>query len=84
MNELDAIRKVVKIVGGQSALARKLGTRQGRISAWILRDGRVGASYALMCHYITNGEVSAHDLRPDLYPPTLVAIAEMSFPKVQA
>ena len=84
MNEHEAIRQVVEIAGGQSALARKLGTTQSHVSRWVNLDCRVSAPYALKCHFITQGKVSAHDLRPDLYPPMYVAIADISFRDVPA
>jgi DNA-binding transcriptional regulator YdaS (Cro superfamily) len=50
----------------QSWLAGRLGVSQSAISQW-LRDG-VPADRVKQIVAASNGEVSAHDLRPDLYP----------------
>jgi DNA-binding transcriptional regulator YdaS (Cro superfamily) len=50
----------------QSWLAGQLGVSQSAISQW-LRDG-VPADRVKQIVAVSNGEVTAHDLRPDLYP----------------
>jgi DNA-binding transcriptional regulator YdaS (Cro superfamily) len=50
----------------QSWLAGQIGVSQSAISQW-LRDG-VPADRVRQIVAVCNGEVSAHDLRPDLYP----------------
>jgi len=68
-----AIKKATKLAGGQSALARSLGVSQPAVYGW-LASGRISAEYALRCHEAVLGQVSAHDLRPDLYPRRLITI----------
>jgi len=50
----------------QSWLAGRIGVSQSAISQW-LRDG-VPADRVKQIVAASNGEVTAHDLRPDLYP----------------
>lgn len=68
MQQVEAIRRAVEILGSQEALGEALGTCQATVNAWINRHGQIGAGKALDCHQLTCGMVSAHDLRPDLYP----------------
>ena len=72
--ELPALQKVISLVGGQRALARHLGVTQPTVSSWVNRDGRIGAHHAIPCDLLTGGAVSAHELRPDLYPMGIVTI----------
>ena len=76
MTERDALKAVLRLVGTQSKLAEALGVRQAQVSVWLNRDGRVPPQYAIPCHRLTNGEVTAHDLRPDLYPKGVVQVAD--------
>ena len=73
VKQLNALKKAVKLAGGQEALAVSIGSSQSTVSTWIKR-GRIGANYALKVHRAFGGQVSAHDLRPDLYPRRLVTI----------
>lgn len=62
----QALLDACEAVGGQSALARRLGLRsQGSISNWLAR-GKPPAERVLEIEAVTG--VSRHDLRPDLYP----------------
>lgn len=62
----EALLDACKAVGGQSALARKLGMKsQGSVSDWIAA-GRVPAERVLAIESVSG--VSRHRLRPDLYP----------------
>jgi DNA-binding transcriptional regulator YdaS (Cro superfamily) len=46
---------------------------QGAVSHWITGTARVEAERALEIERITKGEVSRHDMRPDLWPRTSAA-----------
>jgi len=59
----------------QTSLARKLSVTQGAVSQW-LKDG-VPAERVRDIVATTRGVVSAHDLRPDLYPEGFVFSREM-------
>ncbi|RLA58801.1 MAG: Cro/Cl family transcriptional regulator [Epsilonproteobacteria bacterium] len=62
MNVLD---KVVSIVGSQAKLAEKLEVGPMAVSHW--RARQVPAGYCQSIERITNGEVTARDLRPDIF-----------------
>lgn len=67
MSELTALQRAVKLVGGQSALARAVKVRQGHVWSWLNRSKRVPPEYAMKVEAATGGKVSKHELRPDLY-----------------
>lgn len=62
-----AIERAAQILGGQSALARKLGCTPQAISK-MCSTGRVPAERVLAIEVATEGAVTRHELRPDLYP----------------
>jgi len=67
-----AVVKACEAVGGQTALARRLGLKsQGSISRWVA-NGRVPAEKVLKVEEVSG--VSRHDLRPDLYPRDSAAV----------
>lgn len=75
------IEKAVRVVGGQSELARRCKTSQPRIWQCLNRNQRVPADLVLLIESATEGEVTRHELRPDLYPSTET---EQSAPKAKA
>lgn len=60
-----AIDKVVRIMGGQSKLARALGITPQAVQQWV-SDGRV--SHKRVVDVSRKTGVPCHELRPDLYP----------------
>jgi len=66
MNNL--IQKAVEICGSQVALAKAVGKTQKHVWNWINRDKRVPAEYVLLIEKATQGKVTRHELRPDIYP----------------
>ena len=64
----EALNKAIAIVGGQTQLARLLGVKQANVWHWLNKADRVPGEYVLAIEKATGGEVSRHDLRPDLYP----------------
>ena len=62
------LERAIKIVGGQSALARTLGVKQGHVWHWLNKSGKCPAEHVLSVENATAGQISRHDLRPDLYP----------------
>ena len=71
---MSAIQRAVKIIGGQSETARRIGLHNKRgslapqaVSAWCAKN-RVPAEYVIAIEFETEGKVSRHELRPDLYP----------------
>lgn len=61
------ISKVIKSLGGQSEIARKLGIKQTSVFGWI-RRGNIPAARVLQIEKLSNGNFTRHQLRPDLYP----------------
>jgi DNA-binding transcriptional regulator YdaS (Cro superfamily) len=72
----EAIEKVASIVGNPSKLASALEVRPQHTWNWINRDGRVAPDYAIRCHKLVDGEVTIHQLRPDLYPEGVVKMVD--------
>lgn len=52
----------------QSEFARSIGVTQGMVWQWLNGRRRVSAEQVLTIEKATDGKVSRHDLRPDLYP----------------
>lgn len=62
---MTPIQRAAHVVGGQSALARKLGCTSQAVSK-MCATGRVPAERVLPIEAATG--VPRHELRPDLYP----------------
>lgn len=64
-----ALQRSCEAVGGQKALADLIGTTQSQVWFWLKRSKKgVPAEYCAKIEEATKGEVSKHELRPDLYP----------------
>jgi DNA-binding transcriptional regulator YdaS (Cro superfamily) len=73
MEKLVAAEEAIKLAGGPTALAEKLGrdiTAQ-RVNNWKSRG--VPAEFAQDIELITNGEIPAHLLCPDVFKPAKAA-----------
>lgn len=67
---LEALRRAKDIIGSEAALADVVGVKQPSVN-YILRSGKkVPAEWCLPVERATDGKVSRHELRPDLYPRT--------------
>lgn len=62
------LERAIELVGGQSALARLCGVKQGHVWHWLRQAKRVPAERVIPIEMATKGAVTRHDLRPDLYP----------------
>lgn len=72
---MNALERAIKIVDGQSALARAIGEpiQQGHIWYWLReKDGQVPAEHCAAIERATDGKVSRHELRPDIFGPAPV------------
>ncbi len=69
ISPLVALKKAIKIAGGQAALARQCGVKTQTVHCWLKRFKRAPTERALQIEKIVNGEVTRHELRPDFYPP---------------
>lgn len=65
--EVQALRRAVEKAGGQSALARACGVKQGHVWHWINKSMRVPAEHVLSVEAATGGTVTRHELRPDIF-----------------
>lgn len=63
---MSAINKAIEIVGGRKALADALSVSYEAVRQWT--DRRVPAERVLDIERLTGGQVTRHELRPDLYP----------------
>jgi DNA-binding transcriptional regulator YdaS (Cro superfamily) len=61
------LEKAIKIVGSQYRMAKILGKRQSVIWYW-LKSGHVSAEFVIPIEQATGGQVTRHELRPDIYP----------------
>ena len=66
MNE--KIKKAVEVVGSQKKLAMLIGCGQTFVSQMLSGDRPVPPGKAIPIEHATNGKVSRHELRPDIYP----------------
>jgi DNA-binding transcriptional regulator YdaS (Cro superfamily) len=62
---MKALNKAIQISGSQSALARKMGIKQGYVGNW-LRSGRVPVERCIQIESVTGGAVRCEELRPDI------------------
>ena len=68
-NGIGALKTTIAQLGSQVAVARVAGVSPQAVSEIVRRGRRVPAEWCLPIQEATGGAVSAHDLRPDLYPP---------------
>jgi len=68
--ETSAIHRACAAVGGQSALAREIGTTPQAVQK-MCSTGKVPAPRVLVIERVSG--VSRHELRPDIYPLETVA-----------
>lgn len=61
------LQKAIEIAGGQTALADRLGVKQGHVWHWLKKAKKVPAEYVIPIERETG--ISRHELRPDIYPP---------------
>ena len=64
---MKPIERAVEIIGSQSAVARIFGIKPQAVQLWC-STGKVPAERVLEIERATNGDVSRHELRPDIYP----------------
>ena len=61
------LERAITIVGGLTALAKRIGTRPNVIVHW--RKRGIPAERVLSIEKATEAEVTRYELRPDIYPP---------------
>ncbi|MCH4247614.1 MAG: helix-turn-helix domain-containing protein [Acinetobacter populi] len=60
----SAFKKAIKIAGNKSALARKIGVTPWALSKWNVE--KIPEERCEKIEEVTNGQVKAQDLRPDI------------------
>lgn len=70
MKAKTPLERAVKAAGGQTALAARINRAQGHVYYW-LRHAKNGVppSVAIEIEAALNGEITRHDLRPDIFGP---------------
>ena len=63
---MQALERAVATIGGLSKLASRIGVRPQVIVNW--RSRGIPAARVLDIERATEGKVTRHELRPDLYP----------------
>lgn len=65
----DGLGRACEKVGGQKALADRIGVTQSMVWYWLEKAKKgVPAEYVQAIEAATKGEVTRHDLRPDIFP----------------
>lgn len=59
--------EIFKDKGGQAAFAKEVGVTQGMVSGWLHNRYQVTWERAIKIEEVTNGMVTRHDLRPDIF-----------------
>ena len=74
MTGIAALRRIVRHhLKSQVGVARAVGVTPQAVSDVLRRNKRVPAEWCLALERATDGAVSRHDLRPDLYPTDTIA-----------
>lgn len=68
-NHQHHLHRAVELVGSQQKLAEKIGLSQQGISYLMHAADKVSAEIAIEVDKATDGAVSRHDLRPDIFGP---------------
>jgi len=66
---MNAIQDAVKLFGGKTKLARRLGISQQAVHQWTVGKRPVPPRHALTIEKASHGKFSCHDLRPDIFGP---------------
>lgn len=68
-----AVEQAIAIFETQKALADAVGVTQGMVSFWLLGKTEVTWDKAIKIEQVTRGQVTRHDLRPDIFGQSLPA-----------
>ncbi|HEX3808182.1 MAG TPA: YdaS family helix-turn-helix protein [Rhizomicrobium sp.] len=75
---LPCVARAAAMVGGVRPLGAKLGVKPTTFYHW----GRVPGKRVLAIEKITSGQITRHDLRPDLYPLTHKPVDEQAVRRI--
>lgn len=65
---MQPLLRAIAACGSQTELARRIGKKPAHVWNWLNRDKKVPAEMVLLIEQATAGQVTRHELRPDLYP----------------
>jgi DNA-binding transcriptional regulator YdaS (Cro superfamily) len=65
---IAALAKAVRLIGSQMKTGKAIGVSGQAVSEVLRRGRRVPAEWCLKLQKATGGQVTAGELRPDLYP----------------
>lgn len=68
MNDQTALETAIKTIGNQSKLARVVGVTPQAISHKLKHGTTVPAEWCAPIEEATEGKITRHQLRPDLFP----------------
>lgn len=68
MTGIEALKHAIVLLGSQGEVARAVGVKQPSVSFIVTKGERVPAEWCIPLEKATEGAVTRHDLRPDLYP----------------
>lgn len=64
----EALKRAVQKFGSHTAAAKAIGVSQQAVTRKLKFGGDVPAKWCVPIERATQGEITRHDLRPDLYP----------------
>jgi len=62
----NAIKTAITLVGSQQKLGSACGVTQQAVYKWLHNKAKVAPEQVILVVKATNGEVQAHEIRPDL------------------
>jgi DNA-binding transcriptional regulator YdaS (Cro superfamily) len=65
---IDALRCAKNLLGSEKAVATAAGVSQPSVNHILQKGKRVPAEWCIPIEQATDGKVTRHQLRPDLYP----------------
>lgn len=69
---MNALQQAVDRAGSQSALARLLNVKPQAVQQWVA-NGEPPVKRAIQIEEVVDGEITRHDLRPDIFGPSQAA-----------
>lgn len=74
MNQVSALNKAIEHCGSATKLAQKIGVTLMSVSHWRAGRNAISAERAKQIELATNGAVTRHELRPDIFDPPAVTV----------
>ena len=65
---IEALKRAKSLLGSEAALAAVVGVKQPSVNHILNRGKYVPAKWCLAVERATEGAITRHELRPDLYP----------------